>query len=94
MRKQTGCIGKATYYCPVRFKQACRAMLLDGNRIADFMIEIGRSNAPAGPLSQICKALPSMGGGITYTAAVNRGPDNILSLSSACLGIFFLQEST
>lgn len=71
---------KGNLFSPVRFEQACRAMLLDANRSADFIIEIGPSNALAGPLSQICKALPSGGAGITYTAAASRGPDTIHSL--------------
>lgn len=71
---------KGNLFSPVRFEQACRAMLEDGNRSADFMVEIGPSNALAGPLSQICKALPSKGTDITYTAAASRGPDTLLSL--------------
>lgn len=71
---------KGNLFSPVRFEQACRAMLLDGNRSADFLIEIGPSNALAGPLSQIFKALPGVGADITYTAAASRGPDTILSL--------------
>lgn len=71
---------KGNLFSPVRFYEACRAMLLDGNRSADFLIEIGPSNALAGPLSQICKALPNGGADITYTAAASRGPDTILSL--------------
>lgn len=71
---------KGNLFSPVRFEQACRAMLLDGNRSADFLIEIGPSNALAGPVSQICKALPSGGADITYTAAASRGPDTMFSL--------------
>lgn len=71
---------KGNLFSPVRFEQACRAMLLDENRSADFLIEIGPSNALAGPVSQICKALPSTGADIIYTAAASRGPDTILSL--------------
>lgn len=71
---------KGNLFSPVRFEQACRAMLLDGDRSADFLVEIGPSNALAGPVSQICKALPGAGADITYTAAASRGPDTILSL--------------
>lgn len=71
---------KGNLFSPVRFEQACRAMLLDGNRSTDFLIEIGPSNALAGPVSQIRKALPGAGADITYTAAASRGPDTILSL--------------
>lgn len=71
---------KGNLFSPVRFEQACQAMLLDGDRSADFLIEIGPSNALAGPVSQICKALPGASADITYTAAASRGPDTIISL--------------
>lgn len=81
---------KGNLFSPVRFEQACRAMLQDRNRSADFLIEIGPSNALAGPLSQICKALPSGGADVTYTAAASRSPDTILSLFGVA-GRLFLE---
>lgn len=83
---------KGNLFSPVRFEQACRAMLLDATRSADFLIEIGPSNALAGPVSQICKALSSTGAEFTYTAAASRGPDTILSLFGVA-GRLFLAGS-
>ncbi|KAK5992001.1 Highly reducing polyketide synthase [Cladobotryum mycophilum] len=78
---------KSNMVSPVRFTQATTE-LLSGKQGADFMIEIGPSNALAGPVAQIKKALSSGGNGIEYTSAAKRGPNTVLSLYEAAGKLF------
>lgn len=63
---------KTNMVSPVRFDEAVQAMLTDSNA-PNFLIEIGPSGALAGPTSQIKKALPDEGAGISYFPAWSRG---------------------
>lgn len=78
---------KTNMVSPVRFSQAATA-LLSGKTGADFLIEIGPSNALAGPTSQIKKSLPGQGVDITYTSTAKRGPATLLSLYDAAGRLF------
>ncbi|KAK3356488.1 reducing type I polyketide synthase [Lasiosphaeria hispida] len=70
---------KANMVSPVRFAQATKD-LLSGKNGADFLVEIGPSNALAGPVSQIKQSLPGEGTDILYSSTAKRGPNTILSL--------------
>jgi len=70
---------KANMVSPVRFAQATTA-LLSGKTGADFLVEIGPSNALAGPVSQIKQTLPGEGTSIQYMSTAKRGPSTLLSL--------------
>ncbi|RDA93594.1 hypothetical protein CP533_6132 [Ophiocordyceps camponoti-saundersi (nom. inval.)] len=58
---------------PVLFDQALYEMLSDKENAPDFLIEIGPSNAMAGPTAQIKKRLPRGGSDVQYCAAMTRG---------------------
>ena len=70
---------KTNMVSPVRFDQACRAMLTEKDG-PNFFIELGPSGALAGPFSQIRKELPGQGSNIQYIAAAKRGPDSAIPM--------------
>lgn len=63
----------------VRFDQAATEML-KGTDGANFLVEVGPSNALKGPISQIIEAISSPNTQPIYTSAAQRGPDSLLSL--------------
>ncbi|KAH7175825.1 hypothetical protein EDB81DRAFT_633270 [Dactylonectria macrodidyma] len=71
---------KANMVSPVRFADACLKLLKDQEDGADFLIELGPSNALSGPVGQIKKALPNDGANITYASATKRGPETLQAL--------------
>ncbi|KAL2881421.1 hypothetical protein SGCOL_002986 [Colletotrichum sp. CLE4] len=64
---------------PVRFSQAASSLLQDQDA-ANFMIEIGPSNALSGPLSQIKKGISGDASSFQYVSALKRGNDAALHL--------------
>ena len=64
---------------PVRFSKAVSEMI-SGAKGSEYLIEIGPSNALAGPVSQIIQALPGGSTKTQYTSAAKRGPDTLLAL--------------
>ncbi|KAI4264333.1 MAG: hypothetical protein L6R42_000544 [Xanthoria sp. 1 TBL-2021] len=69
---------KTNMVSPVMFDQAASAMVA-GKEGANFLIEIGPSNALAGPVKQILAALGSQGSNVQYCTALSRGQDSIKS---------------
>ncbi|KAL8683912.1 MAG: hypothetical protein Q9186_000123 [Xanthomendoza sp. 1 TL-2023] len=69
---------KTNMVSPVMFDQAASAMV-SGKEGANFLIEIGPSNALAGPVKQILTALGSQGSNVQYCTALSRGQDSIKS---------------
>lgn len=65
---------KTNMVSPVRFDEALKAMLEDSNA-PRFLIEIGPSGALAGPVSQVLKSLPAVGGDVSYAASWSRGAE-------------------
>lgn len=63
---------------PVRFAEAAAAML-QVKEPPNMLVELGPSNALAGPISQIIKSLPGSDG-IQYTAVAKRGPSSLQAL--------------
>ncbi|KAJ5687268.1 hypothetical protein N7536_009887 [Penicillium majusculum] len=70
---------KSNMIYPVRFAQAATE-LLQSESASDFLVEIGPSNALAGPVTQIKKSLSGAAADAQYTAALNRGTDAIVAL--------------
>lgn len=66
---------KSNMVSPVRFTQAA-TQLLQHARGADFLIEIGPSNALSGPIAQIKKSLSGASAGAQYTSTLKRGPNS------------------
>lgn len=62
----------------VQFDQAAQAMISGKDKV-NFLIEIGPSNALAGPVKQILTKLGSQGSNIQYGTALSRGQDSIKS---------------
>lgn len=62
----------------VQFDQAAQAMISGKDKV-NFLIEIGPSNALAGPVKQILTKLGSQGSNIQYSTALSRGQDSIKS---------------
>lgn len=79
---------EANMVSPVRFNDACLEMMKHRNHGADFLVEIGPSNALAGPIEQIKKTFPNCGENITYTSASKRGADNLRALYSVAGQLF------
>ena len=69
---------KKNMVSPVRFDQAAQAMLSGKDKV-NFLIEIGPSNALAGPVKQILTKLGSQGSNVQYCTALSRGQDSIKS---------------
>ena len=70
---------KSNMVSPVRFNQATKE-LLQQPQGADFLIEIGPSNALSGPIAQIKKSLSGAPADATYTSALKRGAESVLAL--------------
>ncbi|KAH4043321.1 hypothetical protein HBI56_213740 [Parastagonospora nodorum] len=66
---------KTNMVSAVRFDEALQAMLTSADS-PNVLIEIGPSGALAGPVSQVLKSLPAVGGEVTYTAAWSRGTNS------------------
>ena len=69
---------KTNMVSSVKFDQAAQAMV-SGKDSANFLIEIGPSNALAGPVKQILTKQGSQGANIQYCTALSRGQDSIKS---------------
>ena len=69
---------KENMVSPVQFDQAAQAMLSGKDKV-NFLIEIGPSNALAGPVKQILTELGSQGSNVQYCTALSRGQDSIRS---------------
>ncbi len=69
---------KTNMVSPVKFDQATQAMI-SGKESANFLIEIGPTNALAGPVKQILTKLGSQGANVQYCTALSRGQDSIKS---------------
>ncbi|ROT38157.1 hypothetical protein SODALDRAFT_360496 [Sodiomyces alkalinus F11] len=83
---------KKNMVSPVQFTQAASELLLDAQEGADFLVELGPSNALSGPISQIKKAVASTNmaaGDAQYVSALKRGADATLALYNA-VGQLFL----
>ncbi|WYZ45768.1 hypothetical protein EsH8_VIII_001084 [Colletotrichum jinshuiense] len=78
---------KSNMVSPVRFTKAATELL---QAEADFLIEIGPSNALSGPISQIKKTLSGAPADAMYTSALKRGPDSIQSLYNVAGQLFLL----
>ncbi|KAI3327074.1 reducing type I polyketide synthase [Xylariaceae sp. AK1471] len=63
----------------VQFHQAVEAMI-DGKDGANFLIEVGPSNALAGPLSQICDSASHLTRQPICTSVAARGPETLMAL--------------
>lgn len=83
---------KSNMVSPVRFTQAANQLLQDPQG-ADFLIEIGPSNALSGPIAQIKKSLAGASADATYTSALKRGPDSIISLYGVAGQLFLVGGS-
>ncbi|CAI7593555.1 unnamed protein product [Penicillium palitans] len=70
---------KSNMIYPVRFAQAATE-LLQSESASDFLVEIGPSNALAGPVTQIKKSISGAAADAQYTAALKRGADAIVAL--------------
>ncbi|CAG8983999.1 hypothetical protein HYALB_00009008 [Hymenoscyphus albidus] len=63
----------------VKFHDAVKTMI-DGKNGANFLIEIGPSNALAGPLAQICESISHLTLSPICTSVATRGPETLMSL--------------
>lgn len=79
---------KANMVSPVRFADACLELMKDQEDGADFLIELGPSNALAGPVGQIKKTLPNDGANIMYASATKRGAETLQALYSVAGQLF------
>ncbi|KAL8912790.1 MAG: hypothetical protein Q9171_002248 [Xanthocarpia ochracea] len=70
---------KTNMVSPVKFGQAAQAMM-SGKESANFLIEIGPSNALSGPIKQILTSLGSQGTNVQYCTSLSRGQDSIMSV--------------
>lgn len=81
---------KTNMVSPVKFDHAASALLQDAEHGADFLIELGPSNALSGPIAQIKKSIGSSAGAdAQYTSALKRGADSTLAMYNA-VGHLFL----
>ncbi|KAL5382066.1 hypothetical protein DPSP01_006743 [Paraphaeosphaeria sporulosa] len=74
---------KKNMVSPVRFSSATAQLLKQTS--ADFLIELGPSNALAGPIAQIKKGLDKDG---QYTSALKRGADSTMPMYEAAAKLF------
>ncbi|TVY39994.1 Fumagillin dodecapentaenoate synthase [Lachnellula occidentalis] len=74
---------KQNMVSPVRFAAATAELLKQSN--ADFLIELGPSNALAGPIAQIKNAL---GKNAQYTSALQRNSDSTMPIYEAAARLF------
>ncbi|KAJ5947430.1 hypothetical protein N7466_000445 [Penicillium verhagenii] len=78
---------KANMISPVRFAQATTE-LLQSESASNFLVEIGPSNALAGPVTQIKKSLSGAAADAQYTTALKRGADSIVALYEVAGSLF------
>ncbi|KAJ3569536.1 hypothetical protein NPX13_g6050 [Xylaria arbuscula] len=71
----------------VRFQQAVGAMI-DGKDGVNFIIEVGPSNALAGPVSQICESASHLTLQPHYTSVSKRGADTLMALYGVAGKVF------
>ncbi|TGJ81907.1 hypothetical protein E0Z10_g6842 [Xylaria hypoxylon] len=65
----------------VQFSQAVSKLLQNTEAGADFLIEVGPSNALSGPIAQIKQAIQGItGANAQYTSTLKRGSDSILAM--------------
>ena len=83
---------KTNMVSPVRFDDAVKEML-SGQDAVTFLIEIGPSNALAGPIAQIKKSLLDEGTKISYCASWSRGADAVKSIFDTAGRLFVAGES-
>lgn len=88
---------KSNMVMPVRFHQALTGMILDGSEATDeadlMLIEIGPSNALAGPVSQVIKDADGAGNQglaakVKYTSALKRGANSVYPLLAVAGQLF------
>ncbi|KAI0970609.1 PKSKA1 [Xylaria arbuscula] len=72
---------------PVKFAQAT-SYLLEHQKGADFLIELGPSGALSGPIAQIKKTLSGSGTDATYVSVLKRGANSSLPLYQAAGNLF------
>ncbi|KAK4120691.1 PKSKA1 [Parathielavia appendiculata] len=85
---------KRNMVSPVRFADAAAELLRDTELGANFLIELGPSNALAGPLGQIKKGLGTgPGADAQYTSALKRGADSTMAMYNAAGQLFLAGES-
>jgi acyl transferase domain-containing protein/NADPH:quinone reductase-like Zn-dependent oxidoreductase len=75
---------------PVQFEAACRTLFGDANIDANFLIELGPSNALAGPVAQTVKYMGIES--VKYVAASKRGQDSIHAIFDVA-GQLFLHNA-
>lgn len=71
---------KTNMVSPVRFTAAASELLGDDQFGANFLIELGPSNALAGPITQIKKTIAGKIADVPYTSALTRGQRSTLAL--------------
>ncbi|KAI0533592.1 PKSKA1 [Xylaria digitata] len=65
----------------VQFSRAASELLQNTEAGADFLIEVGPSNALSGPIAQVKQAIQrGAGANAQYTSTLKRGPDSILAM--------------
>ena len=80
---------KSNMVSPVLFTQATSNLLRDTQFGADFLIELGPSNALSGPITQIKKSLTgSTAADIYYTSALKRGADSTIAMYNVAGQLF------
>ncbi|KAK1964571.1 PKSKA1 [Colletotrichum sublineola] len=80
---------KRNMVSPVQFDKAATELLRDTKDGADFLLELGPSNALSGPIAQIKKKLASgPGADAPYSSALKRGADSTLAMYNAAGQIF------
>ncbi|KAK2043966.1 hypothetical protein LZ31DRAFT_576120 [Colletotrichum somersetense] len=80
---------KRNMVSPVQFDQAATELLRDTKDGADFLLELGPSNALSGPIAQIKKKLASgPRADAPYNSALKRGADSTLAMYNAAGQIF------
>ncbi|GAP86891.1 putative acyl transferase acyl hydrolase lysophospholipase [Rosellinia necatrix] len=73
---------------PVLFQSAVEAMVGDAEEGPNFLIEIGPSNALAGPISQICGNITGLVEQPTYTSTAVRGSQTLMALYGVAGQVF------
>ncbi|TLS22252.1 uncharacterized protein PpBr36_10074 [Pyricularia pennisetigena] len=88
---------KSNMVMPVLFHQALTGMILDGSEAAGeadlMLIEVGPSNALAGPVSQVIKHVdgagnPGFASKVKYTSALKRGANSVYPLVAVAGQLF------
>ncbi|KAF2188519.1 PKSKA1 [Zopfia rhizophila CBS 207.26] len=79
---------KSNMVSPVRFTAAASELIRDGELGANFLMELGPSNALSGPIAQIKKSLAGKIGDVPYTSALTRGEGSTLALYKSAGQLF------